>query len=69
MQLMDRVTRIDAAELESWSQLSAEARLRQANAALRLFQHLHRPFSSPYVRGFDTLEEFFQFEKEAGVSR
>ena len=61
---MDRVIRIDAAELASWAALTQQARLLQAEAAFRLFHALHRPFSRPFVRGFDSLEDYFQFEKE-----
>ena len=66
---MERVVRIELDEIEAWKRLSAQDRLRQANAAFRLFHHLHRPFERPSVRGFDTLQEFFEFEKEHGLPR
>jgi hypothetical protein len=60
----DRVIRIDP-ELLEWSlTLTAEQRLRQANAAFRLYHEIHRPYAKPFVRGFDTLEEFFEYEKD-----
>ncbi len=61
---MDRVVHIDS-ELLAWaSALTPEERLRQANAAFRLFHHLHRPFSKPFIQSFASVEEFFRFEKE-----
>jgi hypothetical protein len=45
-------------DLLDWSgRLSEEARLRQANAAFRLFLALHRPYERPEVKGFDSVEE------------
>ncbi|MGQ0723461.1 MAG: hypothetical protein ACT4PE_18080 [Candidatus Eiseniibacteriota bacterium] len=66
---MDRVIRIDP-ELLNWSlSLTPEQRLRQANAAFRLYHELHRPFARPFHRGFDTVEEFFRFQKESDLPR
>jgi hypothetical protein len=61
---MDRVIRIEPEALAFSLSLSVADRLRQANAAFRLFHALHRPYERPFVRGFDTLEEFFRFEEE-----
>ena len=61
---MDRVIRIDRGQLEAWRILTPQDRLRQALAAFRLFHVLHRPFARPFARGFDTLEEYFEFERE-----
>jgi len=63
---MDRVIRFEPEELAEWQRLTPEDRLRQADAAFRLFHALHRPFEKPFVRGFDSIEEFFAFEKENG---
>ena len=60
---MERVIRIDPRELEAWRFLSPQDRLRQALAACRLFHVLHRPFQVPFARGFDTVEEYFEFER------
>jgi hypothetical protein len=66
---MERVIHIDP-ELLAWSlTLSPEQRLRQANAAFRLYHHLHRPFEKPFVRSFATVEEFFRFQKEHASPR
>jgi hypothetical protein len=66
---MRRPHRIDP-ELLAWSSsLSVEQRIRQADAAFRLFHALHRPFERPFVRGFDSLEEFFAFQKETDLRR
>jgi hypothetical protein len=66
---MNRVIRIDR-ELLDWSlSLTPEQRLRQADAAFRLYHELHRPFARPFHRGFDSLEEFFRFQKESDLSR
>ena len=61
---MDRVIRIDHDELSSWLALTPQDRLRQADAAFRLFHSVHRPFARAFARGFDTVEEYFEFEKE-----
>jgi hypothetical protein len=61
---MSEFTPIDE-DLLRWSaSLSPAQRLRQANAAFRLFLERHRPYAQPYTRGFDTVDEFFEFEKE-----
>ena len=62
---MDRIVRIDASELEHSLRLEPLERLRQANAAFRLYHALHKPHARPFLKGFDSLEDFFRFEKEA----
>jgi hypothetical protein len=62
---MERVVRIDHDQLEASLLLTPQDRLRQADAAFRLFHLLHRPFARPFVRGFDTLEEYFEFDLES----
>ncbi len=62
---MSRVIRFDPEILEWARTLSAEDRLRQASAAFRLYHALHRPFEKPFHRGFDSLEEFFEYEEES----
>jgi hypothetical protein len=61
---MDRVIRIDAEDLDSALALSPADRLRQANAAFRLFHALHRPYERPFRRGFSSVEELFRFDEE-----
>lgn len=61
---MERVIRFDPNELIQWQELSPADRLRQADAAFRLFLAVHRPFAKPSYRGFDTIQEFWAFEKE-----
>ena len=61
---MNRVIRIDSADLDTALTLSAADRLRQANAAFRLFHELHQPYERPFLRGFAKLEEFFRFDEE-----
>lgn len=61
---MDRTVRIDPEELEWSLSLSAAERIRQANAAFRLFHALHAPFAQPVARGFASIDELHQFEKE-----
>lgn len=62
---MNRVIRFDP-EILAWARtLTPEDRLRQASAAFRLYHALHRPFETPFSRGFDSLEEFFRYEEEA----
>jgi hypothetical protein len=61
---MEPFPRIDD-DLLRWSaSLTPQQRLRQANAAFRLFHERHRPFSKPFFRLFDSIEEFFEYEKE-----
>ena len=64
-----RVIRLDCDDLDASLQLPPAERLRQANAAFRLYHALHHPFDRPFARGFDTLEEFFQFERENDFPR
>ncbi len=66
---MERVIRINTDDLDTWGALTAQDRLRQADAAFRLFHELHRPFAHPFARGFDTLEEYFEFERENDLRR
>jgi|RhiMetdeSRZDD1v2_1073273.scaffolds.fasta_scaffold834275_2 hypothetical protein len=59
--------RIDP-ELLAWAgQLSPEDRLRQANAAFRLYHALHHPFARPLCAGFDSFEERREFERREGL--
>lgn len=61
---MDRTITIDP-ELLLWaSSLSPADRVRQASVAVRLHHLVHRPYARPFVRGFDSLEEFFAFQPE-----
>jgi hypothetical protein len=62
--VMDRVIRFDDDDLEWSLKLSTQDRLRQANAAFRLYHALHRPFEKPFRHGFDALEDFFHFDEE-----
>lgn len=66
---MDRAIQFDDDDLEAALRLSVEDRLRQANAAFRLFHELHRPYAKPFHRGFDSVEELEAFEKEQGLPR
>ena len=66
---MDRVIRIDPELLRAAQRLTPEERLRQANAAFRLYHQLHQPFARPFAKGFDTFEELARFEKENRLPR
>ena len=66
---MERVISISPEELRAWQWSSPQDRLRQANAAFRLFHALHRPFMKPFVRGFDSIQDFLAFEREDGIHR
>lgn len=61
---MDRVIRFDSDDLEGAPALAPEERLRQANAAFRLYHALHHPYANPFFKGFDTLEEFARFRED-----
>ncbi len=62
---MNRTISIDP-ELLAWgSKLTPDDRVRQASVAARLHLELHRPFARPFLRGFDSLEEFFAFRLES----
>ena len=67
--MVGRIIRIEPSELEHSLRLSPEERLRQANAAFRLFHDIHRPFEKPFVRGFETCEELARFEEEESLPR
>ena len=55
--------RIDP-DLLAWSAgLSSEDRLRQAQAAFRLFHAIHRPYLEPYYCGFDSYEAFAAYNR------
>jgi hypothetical protein len=57
-------------DLLRWaSGLSAEQRLRQANAAFRLRHALHGEPREPWIRTFDTLEDFRRFTEENDLRR
>ena len=61
--MTSRLVQIDP-DLLAWaSQLSPEDRLRQANAAFRLYYALHRPFARPFWAGFDSFEDLREFER------
>ncbi|MFN0152424.1 MAG: hypothetical protein ACKVU1_17095 [bacterium] len=49
--------------------MTPEARLELANCAFRLYHDLHHPFAKPFVRAFETLEEFVRFEEEESLPR
>ena len=66
---MDQADRYEPELLDWWSSLSVEDRIRQANAAFRLCHALHHPFAKPFYRGFDRIEEFFEFEKGLDLPR
>lgn len=66
---MERVICIERDQLEAALRLTPQDRLRQAVAGFLLFHLLHRPFARPFARGFDSLEEYFEFEKEPRVQR
>lgn len=61
---MDRVVTVNHEDLEWACRLSPEDRLRQANAAFRLYHALHRPFEKPSWRSFRTYEEFIAADEE-----
>jgi hypothetical protein len=61
---MERIVRVDRELLDFALTLSPEDRLRQADAAFRLFEHLHRPYARPFVRGFDSVEDLWRFDEE-----
>jgi hypothetical protein len=62
---MDRTIRIDLETLWWGASLAPADRIRQASVAVRLYHRLHRPYAHPFIRGFDTLEEFFAFTPES----
>jgi hypothetical protein len=64
---MKRLIAIDPDMLQWSLTIPASERLRQANAAFRLYHAIHKPYAIPFSRGFDSLEEFFAFEKEQDV--
>lgn len=66
---MDRVIRIKESDLEFAARLSPEERLRQANAAFRLYHALHDPFSQPILRGFSGFPDFSRFNEEVSLRR
>ena len=51
---MDRVITISTQDLEHALRLSHEDRLRQANAAFRLYHALHHPYDRPWARAGDS---------------
>jgi hypothetical protein len=61
---MERVIKLDADDLAWGLSLSPQDRLRQANAAFRLYHAVHRPFARPEHIGFDTLEAYWRYDKE-----
>jgi|GEM_PF-3954625 len=65
--MLSRTVRIDSELLALASQLTEEDRLRQGNAAFRLYHALHHPFARPLCGGFDTFEELREFERREGL--
>lgn len=61
---MDRVVRIKPEDLEHSLGLPPQERIRQANAAYRLYLALHQPYAKPWHRGVDRLEDLDLIEKE-----
>lgn len=66
---MERTLRVNDDELDWALTLRAEDRLRQANAAFRLFHALHRPFERPFHRGFDSLDDFLHSQEGGRLPR
>ena len=66
---MDRVIRIEPRDLEEALRLTPADRIRQADAAFRLYHQLHQPFARPFFKGFDSFEELARFEQESRLSR
>lgn len=66
---MERVIHFDADDIKAARSTTFEQRIRQANAAFRLFHALHKPYKKPFVRGFDSYEELHAFEKEHDLPR
>lgn len=62
--LIERVITYTDEQLEWSLSLSPEDRLRQADAASRLYLALHQPFATPEAIGFDTIEEYFEYDRE-----
>lgn len=56
-------------DIEWAVRLTPQARLEQANCAFQLFHDLHGPYASPFLKSFETLSEFFRFEKENRLPR
>ena len=46
---MERIIRIDDQALEDALKLTPQERLRQANAAFRLYYSLHHPYDTPKI--------------------
>jgi hypothetical protein len=61
---MDRVVRFKVEDLDRSLRLSPEDRLRQANAAFRLYHAIHRPYAKPWLRGVDRVEDLDRIEEE-----
>ena len=50
---MDRIINIDEQALEEALKLTPQERIRQANAAFRLYYSLHHPYEKPQIGGTD----------------
>jgi hypothetical protein len=61
---MDRVVHIKDEELAWYAALDPSERLRQANAAFRLYHALHRPYPKPFAIPVDRLEDLPRLEEE-----
>ena len=66
---MERVLRIPPDLIDFALTISAEDRLRQAEDGFRLYLTVHKPYASPWTRGFDRLEDYWKFEKEDALPR
>ena len=66
---MERAISITPDDLDFFLKLSVEDRLRQANAAFRLYHELHRPYARPFHRGVDRIEDLGKPVGEETVSR
>ena len=54
---MDRVIRIDERALEEALRLTPQERIRQANAAFKLYHALHHPYAKPSMMGADNPDD------------
>ncbi len=69
MGAMRRAIEIPEDLIEFSLTLRPEDRLRQANAAFRLFHALHNPFARPFLKPFDRIEDFLRHEEEDSLPR
>jgi len=66
---MDRIVKISEQALSVALKLPAQERLRQANAAFRLYHPLHRPYAKPTFRAGEGLEGAPPGEEENRLRR